>query len=145
MNRSKGTYSNSISTTTFGLKVPFLIFFINESYILRHQFSKASSKNGRPWKSHKFMFVFKSLRSVNLSDNITESVIFSFFPFRVSALSVALFLKRFFCRTQKYASHENSMILVEVTVIFAPSSQNDHFPQNAQKVILFWLISMSMG
>ena len=40
---------------------------------------KESSKNGRPWKSQEFMVVFKSLRSVNLSDNITDSVIFSNF------------------------------------------------------------------
>ena len=40
---------------------------------------KYSTKNGRPWKSQEFMVLLKFLRSVNLSDNITDSVIFSNF------------------------------------------------------------------
>ena len=150
---------------------------------------KESSKNSRPWKSQEFMVVFKSWRSVNLSDNITDSVIFSnfsenhrkvrklsiwlnqqameistfrygifsffrsdyclsnyafcyFFRFRVRWLGnrvrknlpidseimilnfwwsydlLYIIWKRSFCKTQKYASHENSMIMIEVTVIF---------------------------
>ena len=71
MDISKGTYSFSIPTETFGPEVSFLTKLIVNL--------KESSKNGKTWKPQEFMVVFKSVRSKNLSDNITDSVIFSNF------------------------------------------------------------------
>ena len=71
MDISKGIYSFSIPTETFGPEVSFLTKLIVNL--------KESSKNGKTWKPQEFMVVFKSVRSKNLSDNITDSVIFTNF------------------------------------------------------------------
>ena len=86
MDSSNGTKSLSIPIETFEPKISFLIIFLDESYSCHTVLMtssivnwKESSKNGRKWKSQEFMVVFKSIRSKNVCDNITDSITFSVF------------------------------------------------------------------
>jgi len=86
MDSSNGTKSLSIPIETFEPKIYCLIIFLDESYSCHTVLMtssivnwKESSKNGRKWKSQEFMVVFKSIRSKNVCDNITDSITFSVF------------------------------------------------------------------